>query len=82
MFSFFVEDMWFDSQQEKNFSLLHSVQTGSVVYSASSLMGTGGSESGIKRQGREANQSPPCSVEVKNGGAIFPLPHMSSGHSA
>jgi hypothetical protein len=32
-----------------------------------------------KRPGREADQSPPSSVEVKNGGAIPPLPHMSEG---
>jgi hypothetical protein len=31
----------------------------------------------VKRQGREADHSPPTSVEVKNGGAgIFPLPHV------
>jgi hypothetical protein len=37
---------------------------------------------GIKRQGREADRSPPSSAEVNNGGAIPPLPHMSSWHSA
>jgi hypothetical protein len=35
---------------------------------------------GLKRQGREADHSPPSSDEVKNGGAIPPLPHMSSWH--
>jgi hypothetical protein len=35
----------------------------------------------IKRQGREANHTPPSSA-VKNGGVIPPLPHMSSWHSA
>jgi hypothetical protein len=34
--------------------------------------------SGIKRPGREADHSPPSSAEVKNDGAIPPLPHMSS----
>jgi hypothetical protein len=29
---------------------------------------------GVKRQGREADHSPPSSYEVKNGGAIAPLP--------
>jgi hypothetical protein len=33
---------------------------------------------GIKWPGPEADHSPPSSVEVKNGGAIPPLPHMSS----
>jgi hypothetical protein len=37
---------------------------------------------GVKRQGREADNSPPYSDEVKNGGAISPLCHTSSWHSA
>jgi hypothetical protein len=37
---------------------------------------------GVKRQGREADHSPPFSAEVKNGGAIPPIPHMSSGRRA
>jgi hypothetical protein len=37
---------------------------------------------GVKRPGREADHSPPSSAEVKNGGAIPPLPNMSSWHSA
>jgi hypothetical protein len=36
----------------------------------------------LKRPGREADHSPPSSAEVKNGGAIPPLPYMSSWHSA
>jgi hypothetical protein len=41
-------------------------------------MGTGGSLlPGVKRQGREADHTPPSSAEVKNGGAIRPLPHIS-----
>jgi hypothetical protein len=32
----------------------------------------------IKRQGREADHSPPSSDEVRKRGAIPPLPHMSS----
>jgi hypothetical protein len=38
--------------------------------------------SGVKRQGHEANHSPRSTAEVKNGGAIPPLPHISSWHSA
>jgi hypothetical protein len=37
---------------------------------------------GVKRPGREADHSSPSSAEVKNGGAIPPLPPMSSWHSA
>jgi hypothetical protein len=37
---------------------------------------------GIKWSGREADHSPPSFDEVKNGGAIHPLPHMSSWHRA
>jgi hypothetical protein len=36
----------------------------------------------VKRPVREANHSPLASVEVKNGGAIPPLPHTSSCHGA
>jgi hypothetical protein len=37
---------------------------------------------GVKRLGREADHSPPSSAEVKNGGAIPPLPTMSSWYIA
>jgi hypothetical protein len=38
---------------------------------------------GIKQPGREADHSPlPFSAEVKNGGAIFPLPHTPLCHGA
>jgi hypothetical protein len=33
---------------------------------------------GVKRPGREADHLPPSSVDVKNGGAVPPLPHTSS----
>jgi hypothetical protein len=36
----------------------------------------------VKRLGRDADHSPPSSVEVKNGGAIPPLPDISSWHRA
>jgi hypothetical protein len=35
----------------------------------------------VKRQGRETDHSPQSSAEVRNGGAIPPLPHTSSRHS-
>jgi hypothetical protein len=37
---------------------------------------------GVKRLGREADHSPPSSAEVKNCGAVPPLPHISSWNSA
>jgi hypothetical protein len=37
---------------------------------------------GVKRQGREGDHSPPTSAEVTNGGPIPSLPHMPSWHSA
>jgi hypothetical protein len=37
---------------------------------------------GLKRPAREADYSPPFNAEVKNGGAIPPLPHISSWLSA
>jgi hypothetical protein len=36
---------------------------------------------GVKQQRCEADQSPPSNAEVKNGGAIFPLPHVPLWHS-
>jgi hypothetical protein len=59
------------------------VQTGSEAYPASDPRGTAEAVSpGVKRQGREADHSPPSNAEVKNGGAIPPLSHISSYHSA
>jgi hypothetical protein len=49
-----------------NLSLHHHVQNGSGAHTASYLMGTRGSFSGVKRPGREADYSPPSSAEVKN----------------
>jgi hypothetical protein len=40
---------------------------------------SGAISSGIKRPEREANQSPPCSAEVKNGRAVPPLPIYRNG---
>jgi hypothetical protein len=58
----------------QDFSLLHSAQTDIGAHPASYPMGTMGSFSGVKRQGREVDHSPPCSAEVQKGGAIPPLP--------
>jgi hypothetical protein len=37
---------------------------------------------GLKWPGREADHSPLSNAELKNGGAILSLPHMSSWHTA
>jgi hypothetical protein len=42
-------------------------------------MGTGGSFPGVKRQGREADHSPPTSAEVKKMCIYTSIPHTSSG---
>jgi hypothetical protein len=39
-------------------------------------------QEGVKRPGHETDHSPPSGAEVKNGGAIPPLTHMSSYHDA
>jgi hypothetical protein len=41
-------------------------------------MGVWGDLPGSKAPGHEADHSPPTSVEVRNGGAIPPFPHLSS----
>jgi hypothetical protein len=70
------------SARAGDFSLLHSLQTGIWAYSASCSVGTGGCFLEIKRPGHEADHSPPSVAEVKNCGAIPPLPHMPSWYSA
>jgi hypothetical protein len=37
---------------------------------------------GVEQPGHEADHSPLSSAEVKNGGAIHPLPHMSSWYDS
>jgi hypothetical protein len=45
-------------------------------------MGTGAFPPEVKQPAREADHSPPSSAEVKNDGAIPPLPHTSSWRGA
>jgi hypothetical protein len=54
--------------------LLHIVHTLPEAHPASSPMGIRDSSLGVKRLGREADHSPPTSAEVKDCGAIHPLP--------
>jgi hypothetical protein len=59
---------------DRDFSLLHRVQTGYGVHPASYPVDTVGPFSGVKRG--------PSSSEVKNAGDIPPLPYTSSEHGA
>jgi hypothetical protein len=63
----------FDSRHGKFF--LHRVQIGSEAH-------TEVISPGLERLGRESDDSPPSNTEVKNSGAIPPLLHKSSWHSA
>jgi hypothetical protein len=66
-------------QQGKKYSQLYSVQTGSK-YTQLRIQRTQDALSlGEKRQEREADHSPPSTAEVKNGGAIPPLPICING---
>jgi hypothetical protein len=65
----------------QDFSLLHSVQADFGTHPPLQWV-TGPLSPGVNRQKREFNQSPPSSAEVKNGGAIPPLPRMSSWRDA
>jgi hypothetical protein len=61
----------------KTFFLFYGDQADSGVHPHAHMTGNG-----VKRQGREAGQSSPSSVVVKNGGAIPPTPRTSSWRSA
>jgi hypothetical protein len=37
---------------------------------------------GVNKPGHEVNHSLPTIAEVKNGGAVHPIPHTPSWHSA
>jgi hypothetical protein len=70
------------SARVRNFSLLHCVQTVPEARPTSCSRDTGAVSSGVKRLRSEAGHSPPCSVEVKNGEDIPPLPPTSSWRCA
>jgi hypothetical protein len=63
--------------RERDFHPLDSVHTGSGAYPASYPVSTAASFPGLERPECEAEHSP-SSVEVKNGGAIPPLPHTAA----
>jgi hypothetical protein len=60
----------------QDFSLIHSVETDNWAQPAY-LMATGW----VKWQEREVDHSLPSSAEIKKGGAIPPLPYISSRYS-
>jgi hypothetical protein len=57
---------------------LYNVQMGSEAHPASYPMGNVDNFLGVKQPGRQADHSAPSSAEVKNGGAMPSLTHMSS----
>jgi hypothetical protein len=71
----------FDSGSASSF---YSSQCPDRLWGPSSLLSNGYRSSipGINRPGREADRSSPSSPEVNESGAIPPLPHMFSRHSA
>jgi hypothetical protein len=60
------------------FSFCHRVQTGSGAHLTSYPMVTGVSYPGGKATGREADDSPPSSAEVKNTWSFTSTPQTSS----
>jgi hypothetical protein len=71
----------FDSRQCKILYLLHSAQIDTGAHPAPYPMGTEGPFPGVERSGCEGDHLSPSTVEVKNGGAILPLPHTFSWRS-
>jgi hypothetical protein len=61
----------------KDFSLIHSVYSGSGVHPDFCSMIAELFSTEVKLPGRKANHSPSVSDKVKNGGAIFALPNTS-----
>jgi hypothetical protein len=75
------EKQGFESGQKQVFSTLNSVHTGSGSTQPHIQWVLIAIPPGIKRSGREADQSLPSNVEVKNDGAITSLLQMPSWHS-
>jgi hypothetical protein len=69
-------------EEERDFSPFRNLKIRSAAHPASYTMGTGAISPVIKRLGSEADHSTPPSTEVKNCGAIPPLPQTSSWRSA
>jgi hypothetical protein len=80
-----MEESWLNSRRSKRFlSSLRPDRLGShpalyTMGSASVSPGCGGGGGGPEI---EADHPPPASAELKNGGAILPLPQIYSWHGA
>jgi hypothetical protein len=66
--------VWVRFPAVQDFSILHSIQTGSGAQPASYPMGSRGSFPRVKWQGCEADHSPPFSAKVKNGEPYLHFP--------
>jgi hypothetical protein len=73
-----------DSRHRKSFlfSTASGPDLGPIQPPVQWILGAGVFPRGVKRPGRETDHSPPSSAEVKKGGTIRPIIHMSSWHSA
>jgi hypothetical protein len=63
--------------EARDFSLLHSVQIPYGSTQPSIQWIPGALSPGLKQLGHKADHSLPASAEIKNNGAITPLPHTS-----
>jgi hypothetical protein len=70
-----------DSQQEQKIFLYFTASRPALGPETPAQWVPGALSLGVS-PGREADHSPPSNAEVKNGGAIPPLSHVSSWHSA
>jgi hypothetical protein len=73
-----TEELGFDSQQGQGFSPLHSVQPALGSTHALIQRVPVALFRGVKGLGREVDRLHPFTAEVKTGGAMAPLPDMSS----
>jgi hypothetical protein len=60
-----IDGSEFNSREGQEFSLLRVVKTGSGAHTAFYQMGTWALSPWVKRPGRESDDSPPTSAEVK-----------------
>jgi hypothetical protein len=72
-----AEKLWFDSRRRQEISLFWPATSALGITQHPIKWVTGALSSRLKRQVREADHSPPSSTDVKNGGAIPPLPYAS-----